>query len=229
MKKLLIIFIVFITTTSYAQDIIEKLTFDDCNNIEVFQDIKNNTRILEYTAADGTIMRIGDTLVIGTPAGSITSTTGVGAGNTVRAGKAVSKTKSSFTTIIMGRPAGVGNVLNALAGESEDNAGAEMENEIVVIREMKVTHKGSKKKPLAVVVLLGEPNDRAFGINKYMSVTDYEKAVIAGEIKSQNAPMTRDEAIAKLKEAKELLDLGIIDEAEYERLKEELSPIIIGK
>ncbi len=226
--KLLIIATLIISTLTNAQDFLEELSFDDSQNSAVFQNIKNNTRILRYIAADGSVLALGDTLIIGVPEGSITTTTGVGAGNTVGVGKAKSKTKSSFSTIIMGRPGGVGNIMNAMAGESKDNASGEMQGEIVVINEMKVRHKGSKKKPLALVILLGEPNGRAFGINKYMSVTDYEKAVIAGEIKSANAPMTREEAIAKLKESKELLDLGIISEAEYEKLKAKLTPIILS-
>lgn len=230
MRKLILFFIAFlISTFSVAQKFLDELSYEDSQNSAVFQKIKNNTRILKYIAADGSVLTLGDTLIIGVPEGSITTTTGVGAGNTIGIGKAKSKTKSSFSTIIMGRPGGVGNIMNAMAGESKDNAGGEMQGEIVVVAEMKVRHKGSKKKPLALIVLLGEPNGRAFGINKYMSVTDYEKAVIAGEIKSANAPMTRAEAIAKLKESKELLDLGIIDAAEYEKLKTELTPIIMKK
>jgi len=61
-----------------------------------------------------------------------------------------------------------------------------------------------------------------------MSVTDYEKSVLAGEIASLNAPLNRGEAIAKLKESKELLDLGVIEAADYETLKAELTPIIIN-
>ena len=127
----------------------------------------------------------------------------------------------------MGRPAGFGSIMSAMAGEAPQNADASMQGEIVVIAEMKVAHKGSRKKPLELIILLGEPNGRAFGINKYMSVVDYEKSVLAGEIKSKNAPLTRDEAIAKLKESKDLLDLGIIDQAAYDKLKSELTPIIL--
>ena len=229
MKKFIVLFFMLTTTVTFAQDVIDELTFDDSQDNAVFEKIKNNTRILKYVAADGSVLSLGDTLIIGEPEGTITSTTAVGAGKTVGVAKAKSKTKSSFSTIIMGRPGGVGNIMNAMAGESQDNAGAEMQGEIVVIAEMKVRHKGSKKKPLALVVLLGESNGRAFGMNKYMSVTDYEKAVIAGEIKSNNAPMTREEAIAKLKESKDLLDLGIIESAEYEKLKAKLTPIILKK
>lgn len=229
MKKLFFILVVFTATNSFAQKQIKELTFDDCQNSSVFQKIKNNTEILKYTAADGSVLEIGDTLIIGTPAGSMTSTTVAGAGNTLRVGKARSRTKSSFTTIIMGRPAGVGSIMSAMSGEAPENANASMQGEIVIISQMKVIHKGSKKKPLELTILLGEPNGRAFGINKYMSVIDYEKSVLAGEIRSTNAPMTRDEAIAKLKESKDLLDLGVIKQTEYEKIKNQLTPIIINK
>jgi len=187
------------------------------------------TRILKYTAADGSIFKLGDTLVIGTPSGTITNTTAAGAGNTFGLGKAKSRSKSNFQTIIMGRPAGVSSIMSAMAGEAPQNADASMQGEIVIIAEMKVAHKGSKKKPLELIILLGEPNGRAFGMNKYMSVVDYEKSVLAGEIRSINAPLNRDEAIAKLKESKDLMDLGVIDVAAYEKIKAELTPIILNK
>lgn len=228
MNKLIFVLLLLLSSTTFAQKQLDELTFDDCQNSSIFQEIKNYTKILKYTAADGSVLNLGDTLVIGLPTGSTTNTTAVGAGNTIGAAKARSKTKSSFSTIIMGRPAGVGNILNAMAGESAENAGSEMQGEIVLISEMKVFHKGSKKKPLALQILLGEPNGRAFGINKFMSVTDYEKAVLAGEIKSINAPLTREEAIAKLKETKDLLDLGLLDQADYEKMKLELTPIIMN-
>lgn len=55
---------------------------------------------------------------------------------------------------------------------------------------------------------------------------NYEAALEAGEIKLIGAKMTRAEAIEKLKKQKELLDLEIITQEEYNKLKEELAPII---
>lgn len=55
---------------------------------------------------------------------------------------------------------------------------------------------------------------------------DYETALELGEIKNPDGKLTRDQAISKLKEAKELLDLGVISEKEYNDLKKELTPII---
>ncbi|PKP28387.1 MAG: hypothetical protein CVU01_04305 [Bacteroidetes bacterium HGW-Bacteroidetes-18] len=229
MKKLMISLLFLSFTAIYAQDEINELTFKDTQNSEVFEKISNNTRILKYTSADGSIFKLGDTLVIGTPSGTITNTTAAGAGNTFGIGKAKSRSKSNFQTIIMGRPAGVASIMSAMAGEAPQNADASMQGEIVIIAEMKVAHKGSKKKPLELIILLGEPNGRAFGMNKYMSVVDYEKSVLAGEIRSINAPLNRDEAIAKLKESKDLMDLGILDAAAYEKIKAELTPIILNK
>lgn len=57
---------------------------------------------------------------------------------------------------------------------------------------------------------------------------DYETAFELGEIKNSNAKLTRKQAIEKLKELKELLDLGIINNEEYEKLKSELKPIIMN-
>lgn len=229
MKHFLLALFLLTFLSGISQNHIEKITYEESQDSEVFREIKNRTTVSTYISADGSELKVGDTLIIGTPSGSTTNTTAVGAGNTFGAAKARSKTASSFSNIIMGKPAGFGNVLNALNGEGPSNAGQNMQGEIVLISEISLFHKGSKKKPLAVQILLGEPNGRAFGINKYMSVTDYEKAALAGEIKSTNAPLTREEAIAKLKESKELLDLGIIEEAEYENLKEELTPIITGQ
>lgn len=229
MKKFLLITICLTALSTFGQKHLEELSFEDSQNSSIFREIKNNTTLTRYIAEDGSVLTVGDTLKIGVPSGSTTNTTAVGGARTFGGAKARSKSKSTFSTIIMGRPAGVGNILNAMSGEGPSNAGQDMQGEVVIISEMSVSHKGSRKKPLALQILLGEPNGRAFGINKYMSVTDYEKAVLAGEIKSLNAPLTRDEAIAKLKESKDLLDLGVIEEEDYEALKEELTPIIIQK
>ena len=56
-----------------------------------------------------------------------------------------------------------------------------------------------------------------------------ELAIESGEIFLKNRKMTRDEAIAKLKEAKELLDLEMMSQEDYDALRKELSPIIMNK
>ena len=220
----------FLSVSLFAQRTLKELSFKNCHNSEFFRTVKNNTRVLKYTSDNGSVLEIGDTLVIGTPNGSITATAAAGGGSgSFGVARASSRTKSHFSTIVMGKPAGFGNIVNMMAGEAPSNASYDMQGEVVVIASITAYHKGSRKKPLAVSVLLGEPNGRAFGINKYMSASNYEKSVLNGELKSLNAPLTRNEAIAKLKESKELLDLGLMDNAEYEQLKKELAPIIMNK
>ena len=55
------------------------------------------------------------------------------------------------------------------------------------------------------------------------------KQLLQGVIDSLNSSMTRKEAIAKLKDSKELLGLGLISEEDYENLKIKLSPIIMDR
>ena len=230
MKKIIFAIFVMAATTSFAQNQLEELTFDDTQNSEVFQRIKNNTRVLRYIAADGTVLQLGDTLILGYPSGSTTSTTGIAVGEKVGVGTARSQSQNNYAMIFYGRQGGMSTVLNSSTpGEGAENVGANMQSELVVVAEMKVFHKGSAKKPLALNIALGEPNGRAFGLYKYLSILDYEKAVLAGEIRSLYAPLTREEAIAKLKEAKDLLDLGLMSESDYEKMKQDLGPIIMNK
>ena len=44
-----------------------------------------------------------------------------------------------------------------------------------------------------------------------------------------NDPLSREQAIAKLKEAKDLIDLGMMSQDEFDALRKELTPIIMNK
>jgi hypothetical protein len=52
-----------------------------------------------------------------------------------------------------------------------------------------------------------------------------EEAMAVGELKSFG--MSREDAIAKLKEQKDLLDLGMITKEQFEKIKTELTPIVM--
>lgn len=238
-KILLASFAALISLQVHAQDdsfMLETLTYEECNTSSFFEQIRNGTQVAQYVSASGAVLNLGDTLVLGTPGGSRATSTGsvgaIGTSGNVAVGVSTSSrtnVKAQYATIIMGKPAGFGNVMNALGGEQASYASADRQGEIVIVSEMRVRHDGGRKKPLELMVLLGEPNGRAFGIYKYMSTSDYEASATQGEIKPLNAPLTRDEAIAKLKEAKDLFDLGLLSEEEYNKMKDELSPIILEK
>lgn len=202
-----------------GQDKSIQLTYKDSQDPLIFESISNSTKLSKYTSLDGSELSIGDTLILGNPVGNTGETR-------VSLGKLKTKTASSFTTIKLGRPAGFGNIMSAMNGDDASTAGPDMIGQVVKIVEMVAYHKGSKKKPIAVSIILGEPNGRAFGINKYLSLMDYENSALLGEIKSKNAPMSSDEALAELKKAKDKLDLELITLEEYNKMKEKLKKFI---
>lgn len=57
-------------------------------------------------------------------------------------------------------------------------------------------------------------------------LVDIELAIETKEIRTNG--ITKEEAIAKLKQTKELLDLGMVKQEDFDKLKAELTPIIIN-
>lgn len=186
-----------------------EITYEQTQDIEFAKKISNMAKYNSYRAKDGTLIKIGDTLVVGVPA------TGD------KQYKEYIGTKEVFSSIGIG---GMG--MSILAGPS--NYPASGQGSIFTIEKISVSHtKLSKKSPLIVSLTVREP-DLPTLVNK-RTIGDLEWALLVGEIISPNAPMTRTEAISKLKESKDLLDLEIITQEEYNELKAELTPIIRGE
>lgn len=213
-----------------AQEDITLLTYENTQDINYFNTIKNGSKVKEYITTSKNSVKVGDTLILGTPTSEETSTrTYAGSyGNRARGGVAQSRStnKKTYEFVQMGRPAGFGSIMTAMNGEAQNMADNSLKNTKVIVNEIKTYHRGSKNKPLYVVMVLGEINGRAFGINKYLSVMDTELAIESGEILLKNRKMTREEAVAKLKEAKELMEIDMMSKEEFEELKKELTPII---
>ena len=217
---------------------LESLTYDQSQNIEFYKNIKSGTKLGEYITSNGNSIKLGDTLIIGLPTSSSSYNVGHAWGQSsgnkhIRTGSAIAIGKSSsyqtYATIQLGRPAGVGAVLGALNGYTPTMAGLSFRGEKVIVTEMRASHNGGKKKPLHVKILLGEINGKAFGLNKVLTVLNTELAIEIGELSLKNRMINRDEAIAKLKEAKDLFDLGLMSQEEFEKMREELKPIIVDK
>ena len=227
MKKIFITILAFSSFALFSQKkYIESMSFEQSQDIDFFINVKNNTKLVEYITASGNSVKLGDTLIIGNPTSSSATSSTYGGGNKIAYGRTKTRFNKEFEFIQLGRPAGFGVVMS---GQDTPMAGINLSKEVVLVKEMKTYHKGSKKKPLNVQIILGEINGRAFGINKYLSVMNTELAIESGEIFLKNRKMTRDEAIAKLKEAKELLDLEMMSQEDYDALRKELSPIIMNK
>ena len=211
MKKVILFPILFIlfSATIQAQDI-ESLTYDQTQDIGYYIHVKNGTNVLSYTTKDGAVLKVGDTITLGRPTSSEsynrTRAYSTDGGYTSAACRSTNSAK--FETLILGKPNGFGNVMMALSAEAPASPGIEFANEIAIISEMNAVHEGSKKKPLYIYLLLGEPNGRAFGINKYISTSDVEKSILLGELIPGNMPLNREQAIAKA--AAKMAAMGVL-------------------
>jgi len=72
-------------------------------------------------------------------------------------------------------------------------------------------------------VFINEPSGNA---NTFQYIIKTELALKFNEIIS--SVLTREQAIAKLKESKDLLDLGMMSLEDYNKIKAELTPIIMN-
>jgi hypothetical protein len=232
-KTITLLFILLSIFNVYAQEDIKLLTYANTQDINFFNSIRSGASVKEYTTINKNSVKIGDTLILGSPTSQEmnTRTYSGSYGGELRGGVAQSRStsKKTYEFLKMGRPAGFGSMLTAMSGEAQIMADNSLKNTTVVVNEIKTYHRGSKNKPLYVVMVLGEINGRAFGINKYLSVMDTELAIESGEVLLKNRKMTREEAIAKLKEAKELMELDMMSKEKFEELKKELAPIITNK
>ena len=227
MKKIFITILAFCSLNLFSQNkFIKSMSFEQSQDINFFKNVKNNTKLGEYITASGNSVKVGDTLIIGSPTSSYSTSNTVGGGTNIGYGRTKTRYAKEFEFVQLGRPAGLGAIMSG--SEKPAMAGINLSQEVVLVKEMKTYHKGSKKKPLYVVIVLGEINGRAFGLNKYLSVMNTELAIESGEILLKNRKMTREEAIAKLREAKELLDLEMMSQEDYDALKKELSAIIMN-
>jgi hypothetical protein len=235
MKKIVTLFTITLLTifNLSAQREIDSLTYENTQNIEFFKNIKNRTLVKKYRTINDNVIRIGDTVVLGNPTNQeLSSKTYTGSyGNRARGGisKTRSTTKKTYEFVKMGRPAGFGSIMTAMNGDAQVMASNSLKNTTAIVTEIKAHHRGSKKKPLYLIMVLGEMNGKAFGINKYLSVMDTELAIESGEILLKNRKMTREEAILELKEAKELMGIDMMSKEEFEKLKKKLRPIIMKK
>jgi len=195
----------------------EHLTYDQTINIKFVKQYKNNTLIDSYITKDGLIIRVGDTLTIG---------------NAV-----IDRKKyifhDVFSHIVIGKTKGATN--KEFRYLPHNYSGSK-----VIVKSLFVTHEkyigyklwpNRKEMPLYVSIFVREAQS---GISKIFShsrktILDIEKALSSGEIINYNAPLSKEEAIRKLKESKDLMELDFLSKEEYEKLKEKLTPIILEK
>jgi hypothetical protein len=158
---------------------------------------------IEYESAKGSI-KVGDTLMIG---------------------PAASDGNDRYTTLNMYKYSGYKAAMLTTTSpvELQLNGAQHQQNKVVVEA---IMTRGTRKRMFVVLDLILAENKG--GISGNFNCVDTKKALELGEL-INGSHLTRDMAIEKLKEAKDLLDLGLIDQAEYDTIKSELTPVIMNK
>ena len=234
MKKIILVALTILSiSTIIAQNELDSLSYDNTQDINFFKNVKNRTLVKKYTTVNNNVIQVGDTVILGNPTSqefsSRTYSGSYGYKGRVGVSNSRSTSKKTYDFIQLGRPAGFESIMSAMSGEAVSMADNSIKNTKVIVKEIKAYHRGSKKKPLYLIMVLGEINGKAFGINKFLSVMNTELAIESGEILLKNRKKTRDEAISELREAKELLEIDMISKQEFETLKKKLGPIIRKK
>jgi len=134
-------------------------------------------------------------------------------GDTIKIGRPSSNKSFAFITVGSG-------VASSMSGKGPEYVDASYSGNNTIIKSMYVG--GSKKSGYKMYVI----GKGRCGLCPNNTI-DFEEAIATGEI--QSAGMTREQAIAKLKEAKDLVDLGMMTKEDFEKLKAELSKIIMQK
>ena len=197
------------------------LNFNQTQDKEFCKKYKNYSEFSSYFSKDGLLINIGDTLILG------------------KAFKKKDKYlfKDKFRYVAKGKAKG---------NTTEDFNFLEhtLKSSYVVVKNIFVTHSDDdsyrlwtnrREMPLYVSIYVMNPElgsksasflSKVAKTSKY-TVLDIEKAFEFGEVLNPNQPLSRSEAILKLKESKDLLELGLIEQAAYENLRKKLTPIIM--
>ena len=201
---------------------IEKIVYDQTQDINYVKNIKNNTTVESYETKDKLIMKVGDTLTIGTAYNK----------------KGRNILGDLFSNIATGNIKGPTKELDYLPHSYSGQK--------VIVESIYVVHEkyngynplyNRKEMPLYVLVYAKRPKVQNVNIknistalsHKRITIVDIEKAFDLGEVINPVQKLNREEAIKKLKEAKDLYELDLMSKSEYEKLRLELTPIITNK
>lgn len=199
MKYILTALLLTSATGAFSQAVYGLITYEETQDLAIASAYSNGTEFRSYKCKDGTVVNVGDKLIIGSP----------------------STNTNQFTFIYQGKV----SITSAIFVTPQPVAGSYQAEEVVIDNIIVYHAKNSKKSVLNMVLYVSNPNFA--NTLKNRTILDFEKALQLKEIHNPNA-MTKEVAIAKLKEAKELLDLGVITQSKYDSLKAVLSPVITG-
>lgn len=177
----------------------QTLTYEQTQDVNITSNFSNGDSITKYVMKDGSEIVVGSKFKLGQPWNN----------------------NRNFTTMVVGRYTLAGALLAPPIYLNENFIG-----EDVQVSSIKISHtKLSKKSPVLVWAYV-RPTDVSAG--GYRTILGLEMAIERKEVINPNGVITREQALAKMKEAKDLLDLGIMSQSDYDALKEMLTPIILN-
>jgi len=202
MKKLLLLLVtVVFVFQSNAQKKKTVSSFDMSTDYTV---VKKEYKANFYVT-DSLILKDGSTFLVG---------------EKVELGESSSKMSNTYETVYIGRI----TLGGALMGVQPVLAStAFRENGNYILKKVKVWRSMGKT---GVKLELYDTEIKGLAA-KYLTASAL--SISRGEIINPNAPLSREQAIAKLKEAKDLMDLGMMSQEEFDALRKELTPIIMNK
>ena len=201
---------------------LEKIVYSQTQDINYAKNIKNNTTVKSYETKDKHLIKVGDTITIGTAYNK----------------KGRNILGDLFSNIATGNIKGT--------TKEPDYLPHSYNGQKVIIESIYVMHEkyngynplyNRKEMPLYVLVYAKRPKVQNVNIknistalsHKRITIVDIEKAFSLGEVINPVQKINREEAIKKLKEAKDLYELDLMSKSEYEKLRLELTPIITNK
>jgi hypothetical protein len=179
----------------------QSLNYEQSQDVNITTNYSNGDTLSSYVMKDGSEIKIGSKLKFGTP---------------------INENKN-FMRLYFGEFSLGKSLLISPVQLGDVYTGEE-----VIVTSIKVQHsKLTKKSPLQIMLYVQNPSAPALARNR--TIFDLEMAIDTKEVVNPNAAMTKEQAIAKLKEAKDLVDLGMMTQLEFDQLKEKLTPIIMKK
>ena len=207
MKKFLFILAISSFNLSIAQKLseIDTLKYEQMSDKENAKNYKNGMDIKVYIASDKNSYKVGDTIVLGNPTGE---------------GQSAFSKKRNFEYLFYGKPAGV--LLKGVRKIEE-----QYKDYKLTIEKMQL-NKGLGLENYVFFYVKPLKNSDFTVLDTYITVTMVDNAITKGEIRplKSTRPMTREEAVELLKKKKEELDLEIITKEEFDKIREQLTPII---
>jgi hypothetical protein len=200
MKKIILIITLLLGNVVFGQ---RSLTSSEAKDLEITTGFRNGDEILEFTLEDGNIVKKGSEFIIGTP---------------------LNPTTFTYTRIYVGYYNLFSEILSPSITLNSSFKGTK-----VVVETLKVNRQKLKRKSeLMILAYVYDPAMSSLLGEKRRTIVDLELALSTGEVVNPNQKMTREQAIGKLKESKDLLDLGLLTQEEYDKIKSELTPIIMN-